>query len=108
MRASALIAVAILASGSMASAQAPSPAPQQATAAKGHYTTADTTIGVLLDDPASKAILTKYLPDVVKSDQIDMARGMTLRSIQQYSSETITDEKLAAIDAELARLPPKK
>jgi len=68
------------------------------------FTTADTPIGELLDNAAANAILKKHLPDVVNSDQIDMARGMTLLSIQPYASDVVTDEKLAAIDAELAEV----
>jgi len=67
-------------------------------------TTADTPIGDLLDNPQAKAVLTKYLPEVVNSDQIDMARGMSLKAIQSYASDQITDAKLAQIDAELAKL----
>jgi hypothetical protein len=63
-------------------------------------TSADTPIGDILDNPAAKAILQRHLPDVVSSDQIDMARGMTLVSIQSYSPDVITDAKLAAIDAD--------
>lgn len=77
-------------------------------AATPRYTVEDTDIGTLLDDPEAKAILAKHLPDIVKSDQIDMARSMTLKVIQQYSADQVTDAKLAAIDADLAKLPPKK
>ena len=86
-------------------AQTASTAPK-ATAA--HYTTADTDIGTLLDDPAAKAVLAKHVPDLVKSDQVDMARSLTLQSLQNYSPDTFTDEKLKAIDADLAKLPVKK
>jgi len=72
------------------------------------YTTEETTIGELLDNPATKAVVAKYLPDVVSSDQIDMARGMTLRGIQQYSPDIITDDILTKIDADLAKLEPAK
>ena len=76
-----------------------------AAAAPAHYTTADTEIGTLLDDPAAKAILDKYIPGMTSNSQIDMARSMTLQSIQQYAPNDITDAKLAQIDAELAKLP---
>lgn len=33
---------------------------------------------------------------------------MTLKSIQQFSPDRFTDEVLAAIDADLAKLPEKK
>ena len=85
-------------------------APTAATAgdaATEHYSTSTTTIGTLLDDPAAKAIVEKNIPGMTTNGQIDMARGMTLKDIQQYSSEQVTDERLAAIDTELASLPAK-
>lgn len=75
-----------------------------APAAKAKYTTADTEIGTLLDDPAAKAIVEKHIPGFTTNDQVDMARGMTLRGVQQYASEEVTDARLAAIDAEFAKL----
>ena len=62
----------------------------------------------LLDDPAAKAILFKYLPAMAQSDQIDMARGMTLKDTQQYAPDMVSDATLAKIDAEFAKLPAKK
>lgn len=76
--------------------------------AADHYTTATTEIGTLLDDPAAKAILEKYIPGMTTNDQVEMARAMTLKDIQQYSPDAVTDKALAQIDAELAKLPPKK
>jgi hypothetical protein len=37
-----------------------------------------------------------------------MARPMTLRQVQSYAPDMFTDEKLANIDAELAKVPAKK
>jgi para-nitrobenzyl esterase len=70
----------------------------------GTYSTAETSLGDLLDNPKTKDILARHLPEVVSSDQIDMARGMTLQMIQQYAPDDITDAKLAQIDADLAKL----
>jgi para-nitrobenzyl esterase len=75
-----------------------------APAAKPKYTTADTEIGTLLDDPAAKAIVEKHIPGFTTNDQVEMARGMTLKVVQQYASNDITDARLAAIDADLAKL----
>lgn len=88
------------------------PAMAQSTAApaaatKAALNTTDTDIGTLIDNPAAKAILDKYLPGFTANEQVAMARPMTLRGIQQYSSDTITDDKLAKIDADLAKLPAK-
>ncbi|WP_097093631.1 hypothetical protein [Novosphingobium sp. Chol11] len=72
------------------------------------YSTATTELGTLLDDPAAKAVLEKHVPGMTTNDQVDMARAMTLKDIQQYSPDDITDKVLAAIDADLAKLPAKK
>ena len=67
----------------------------------------DTSIGDLLDNPATKAILTKHVPDMVTNPQIDMARGMTLKQVQAYAGDALTDAKLADIQADLDKLPAK-
>lgn len=110
MRAYLVIAVvsAGLSAGAGAQAAATAATAPNTIAAAPRYTAEGTDIGTLLDDPEAKAILAKYLPDIVNNDQIDMARSMTLKVIQQYSADQITDAKLAAIDADLAKLPPKK
>lgn len=98
-----MVAVALAASLSIGAAVAQTPAP----AAAAHYTTADTDIGTLLDDPAARAIVDKYIPGFSSGDQINMARAMTLKSIQQYAPDKFTDQVLASIDADLAKLPAK-
>lgn len=77
-------------------------------AAAAAYSTADTPLGTLLDDPAAKTILDKYMPGMSTNPQIEMARSMTLKQIQGFSPDTIKDETLAKIDADLAKLPAKK
>jgi hypothetical protein len=72
------------------------------------YTVADTDIGTLLDDPAAKAVLDKNLPGFTANPQIDMARAMTLKAVQPYAADKLTDEALAKVDADLAKLPAKK
>jgi hypothetical protein len=71
------------------------------------YSSSTTEIGALLDDPAAKAVLEKHIPGMTTNDQVDMARGMTLKDIQQYSPDQITDKVLAEVDADLARLKAK-
>ena len=73
-----------------------------------NYTTADTDIGTLLDDPAAKAVLQKHVPALIEGDRIDMARGLTLRAVQQYAPDRLSDQTLAAVDADLAKLPAKR
>ncbi len=83
------------------------PAPT-APAAAEKYTVADTDVGTLLDNPDTKAILAKYLPELISSPQIDMARSMTLQSMQSYAPDKLSDATLAKIDVELAKIPVKK
>jgi para-nitrobenzyl esterase len=106
MRAATFVASLVLlttASGVAVAQQAPAPG-----AAGAAYNTATTPIGTLLDDPAAKAILVKYLPELASSPQIEQARALTLKDTQQYAPDKVTDQTLANIDAELARLPAKK
>ena len=71
------------------------------------YSSSTTEIGTLLDDPAAKAILERHVPGMTTNDQVDMARSMTLKDIQQYSPDQITDKVLTEIDADLAKLKAK-
>jgi para-nitrobenzyl esterase len=77
--------------------------------ASGHYNSLVTPIGVMLDDPAANELLKRHLPEIVSSPQIGMARGMTLNAIKEYLPQVLTEAKLEALDADLAKLPgPKK
>ena len=73
--------------------------------ASGHYNSLITPIGTLLDDPAAKAVLERHIPDVVHSDKINMARGVTLDALKSYMPQMLTDKTLQEIDGELAALP---
>ena len=89
----------------VASATDPATLPGAAQAAK--FTTTDTPIGDILDNPAAKAVVSKYLPDMMANDQVQMARGMTLKAVQQYSADTVTDKVLAEIDGDFLKLTKK-
>ncbi|MFM5907472.1 MAG: hypothetical protein ACKOPO_07795 [Novosphingobium sp.] len=78
-----------------------------AMAAGAPYNTTDTTIGTLLDDPASKAVVEKVMPGFSANPQVEMARAMTFKQIQGFAPDMIKDELLAKLDAELAKLPAK-
>jgi len=103
----AIAASAVLA-GSAAVAQTPPATPPAATAPAPYYTAEDSTMGDLLDSPEAKAVLAKHVPDLLKNDGIERARGMTLASLQQYAPEIVTDEKLKLIDKDLAVIPAPK
>ena len=89
-----------------AAVAAPASAP---VASAGRYTTAATTIGVLLADPAAKAVIDAQLPEFTKSSSVvsGMANTMTLKSLQAFKPDVFTDAALAALDAAFAKLPVK-
>lgn len=68
----------------------------------------DSTVGEILDNPAAKAVLIKHIPALAQDDQIELARNMSLRSLQQYAPDDFSDQVLAALDADLAKLPANK
>jgi len=97
-----------LANGALAQTPAPAAkpaaAPAAAPAAQAKLSSASL-VGDILDNPKAKAVLIKHIPDIGKDDQIEQARGMTLRDLQQYAPDTFTDEMYKKIDADLAALP---
>lgn len=101
-----LAIAAALAAAFAAPAYAADPAPAAAPTAA--YSTEATDIGTLLDNPATKAVLDKHMPGFSGNPQIDMARSMTLKQIQQFAGDQMTDEVLAKIDADLAKIPAAK
>lgn len=70
--------------------------------------TATTTIGEILDTPAAKAVVDRHLPSVFANSQIRMARPLTLKGLQRFAKDTVSDSALAAIDKDFAALPAKK
>ena len=92
----------------MAPATAETTAPAAVPSPAAGYSVEETALGAMLDDPAAKAVLAKHIPAIVGSDQIQMARGMTLKQLQQYAGDMLSDTKLADIQADLNKLPTKK
>ena len=99
----ALLIAGLIAALTPAAALAQAPAPATGKA----YSTAETPLGTLLDDPEAKAVLTKHMPQLLSGGQIEQARQVTLKSIQSYAPDVFTDKLLADIDADLAKLPKK-
>lgn len=109
MRMISLLACASLAIASVPALAADTAAPA---AAAAKYSTSTTQMGVLLADPAAKAVLAKHIPQLIASpDMAERASGMTLREIQEavkaYSPDMLSDKVLAAIDVDLAQVPVK-
>lgn len=82
--------------------------PLSAASTPAAYSTPATKIGVLLDDPGAKAVVGRYIPEFTTDWRIKLVRGTTLRRLQNYRPNMVTDAKLAAIDTELAALPPHR
>lgn len=100
-----LVCSLVLATGSFTPfigtyAQAPAPAVAPAT----KYSSGNTEIGTLMDNKELWAIVIRHLPELASNEQIVMARGLTLKAIQSYAADVITDAKLAALDADLAKV----
>jgi len=94
----ALAALSIVATASSAAAQAP------ATVAAPSVET--TSIGDLLADPATKAVLQKDMPDLITYSGLDQIKGMTLRQISAYPQAKLDDARLAAIQKDLTAAKP--
>jgi hypothetical protein len=97
-----LLAAAALAVVAAATPALAADAPAAAAAAK--FNTADSSIGTLLDNPETKAVLEKHIPQFVSNPQIEMAKAMTLKQIQGYAGDALSDDALAKIDADLAKI----
>ena len=80
--------------------------PTTASTQTARFSTTATPINDILANPAAKAVLDARLPEVSHSEHLAMIGTMTLKDLQGLSPPgRITDETLAAIDADFARLP---
>lgn len=75
--------------------------------ASSRYTTAETPLGRLFDDPDAMIVLETHVPGLIANEQIRLARQITLRDIQGFAPEALSDETLDAIDKDFAKLPAK-
>jgi cell division protein FtsX len=83
-------------------------AAEAAAKAKASYDVNTTLVGTLLDDPAANEVLKKMIPSVYSNEMFQtMGRDQTLKNIQQYEPEALSDENLKKVQAELAKLPAK-
>ncbi|AKH41377.1 hypothetical protein WYH_00314 [Croceibacterium atlanticum] len=98
-------AIALGALAVLAIPQAPLAAQDSEQSAQGPYSVAETPVGTLLDDPEASAILEKLIPTVFANEMFQtMGRNQTLKAIQQYEPASLTDEKLAEIQAAFDQL----
>ena len=99
---------ALLLAGVLALPALPAVAQDAAVARPAHYSVSATMVGKLLDDPAAADILKRLIPTVYANDMFQSAgRTLTLRDIQQYEPEALSDANLARIQAEFDKIPAK-
>lgn len=80
----------------------------EAAAPAARYSVETTLVGKLLDDPAANELLKKMIPSVYSNEMFQsMGRDLTLKAIQQYEPEALSDANLAKLQAELDKLPVK-
>ncbi|MET0271762.1 MAG: hypothetical protein ABW360_02095 [Phenylobacterium sp.] len=64
-----------------------------------------TPIETLAANPAAKAVLDKDIPGLTSHEAYDQFKSMTLKQVQPMSQGALTDEMLAAVQADLDKLP---
>jgi hypothetical protein len=98
----ALLAAGVMAHGVPVAAQSAAPA------ATAHYSATSTLIGKLLDDPAAAEVLKRMIPGVYANDMFQQSgRTLTLKDVQQYEPDALSDANLAKIQAEFDKFPAK-
>ena len=86
----------------------PTLAADAAAAPAARYSVTMTLVGKMLDDPAANALLKQMIPTVYANEMFQSAgRDLTLKDIQQYEPEALSDANLAKLQAELDKLPAK-
>lgn len=81
------------------------PSPEPAVTLPGiSYSVEESELGALLDYADAREMLERHLPGIADLRQLAIARPLTLLDLQPYYPRLITDEKLAALDAELGEL----
>ncbi len=104
LTAAALACAPAAALAQTAPAPAPTPAPAAAPAAAAKFS-ADTPIADLFANEAAKAVLVADgLGDVDKHPAYDQFKGMSFRAVAPFSEGKITDELLAKLDTDLAKV----
>jgi hypothetical protein len=96
----AALSIALTASGALAAASAPA-----AAAASAKPSVETTTIGDLIANPNTKAVLAKDYAGLLSYDGLDSIKGMTLRDISKFPQAQLDDTLLATIQKDFDALP---
>ncbi|WP_114521172.1 hypothetical protein [Altererythrobacter sp. ZODW24] len=76
---------------------------ESATEAAAKFST-NLPIEALMADEAAAAVVEKHMPGLSEHPAYGQFKAMSLRQVQPFSQGMVTDEMLAAIDADLAAL----
>ena len=74
--------------------------PGSAGTSRGALSTASK-IKDLLDNPASRAVLERHLPEMIHAPELGLALGMSLDAVAPFVPQILTAEKLAGINEDL-------
>lgn len=79
-------------------------APAPATTAPAARLNLDTSIETIVGDAKGKAVLDTDIPGVTTHPSYEMFKGMSLRQLQSYAPDKLTDAILAKAAADLAAI----
>jgi len=106
----ALSGLSILLAGAPALAQSNTAAPADAAtptipAASPKASVETTTIGDLVDNPKTKAVLQQDMPGLLTYDGLDQIKGMTMRDISKYPQANLDQAALVKIQKDFDAIP---
>lgn len=105
-----MIAALLLAPALLLAQSQMTPAPAPATpattspvpASPAARLTLDTPVETIMADPKGKAVLDANLPQVATHPSYEMFKGMSLKQLQGYAADQLTDPVLAKVETALA------
>jgi para-nitrobenzyl esterase len=86
-------------------ATAPAAAPATIPAASPKASVETTTIGDLVDNPKTKAVLQQDMPELLTYDGLDQIKGMTMRDISKFAQAKLDDARLMKIQKDFDAIP---
>jgi para-nitrobenzyl esterase len=106
----ALSGLSILLATVPAAAQTNAPAPADAAtptipAASPKASVETTTIGDLIDNPKTKAVLQQDMPALLSYDGLDQIKGMTMRDISKFPQADLDQGKLVKLQKDFDAIP---
>jgi hypothetical protein len=97
-----MIISALLLATAQTAAPAPATAPAAAATAPASRLNLDTPVEAIMADAKGKTVIDANLPQLAGHPSYDMFKGMSLRQLQSYAADQLTDPVLAKVGTELA------